>query len=298
MSTKIEWCDEVWNPVTGCSPVSAGCQNCYAARMAQRLKGRCGYPADDPFRVTVHQDKAEMPIKWKEPRRIFVCSMGDLFHHDVFDSDIARVFAAMAEAYWHTFLVLTKRPERMADLVPSLHLLMTKSFVNFRDYTKPVGPWPLPNVWLGVTTENQKSAYQRIPLLLQTPAAVRFVSVEPMLEEINLTGNPEKEIWPWAEALEQGQGIDWVICGAESGQKRRPCDLKWIRSLRDQCQEAGVPFFLKQMEVDGQLVKMPALDGKVWAEFPRRDPRDHLFFCQPSRTRRHEIVSYRHRQGR
>jgi len=229
--TKIEWCDATWNPTSGCTPISEGCQNCWAKRMSKRLAGRCGYSADDPFRVTFHPDQLTKPLHWKKPRRIAVSLMGDLLHDDVADAKIASVFAVMMRAYWHTFLVLTKRPERMAEVMPRLHLLSTRQFVNFWEYTEPVGPWPLPNIWLGTSVENQRTADERIPWLRKCPASMRFLSMEPLLGPVSrLPLN----------------GIHCVIVGGESGPGARPMHPDWARSIRDQCQAAGVPFFFKQ----------------------------------------------------
>lgn len=228
--SKIEWTDAVWNPVTGCTKVSAGCAHCYAERMSKRLAGRCGYPKDEPFKVTLHPDKLDEPLKWKRPRRIFVNSMGDLFHKDVPATFIADVFDVMRQAKQHTFMILTKRPEGMKWLR-----------LNGPIYNNE----PLPNVWLGVSVENQAAADERIPLLLQTSAAVRFISAEPLLGPISL--------WPWLSnpslaALEFGKEpplLDWVIVGGESGPGARPLHPDWARNLRDQCQSAEVPFFFK-----------------------------------------------------
>ncbi len=272
MSTKIEWATETWNPITGCTPISEGCQNCFAKRMANRLKGRCGYDKDNPFNVTLHPDRLGQPLRWKKPRRVFVCSMGDLFHPDVRDEWIDQIFWQMGRvARWHTYLVLTKRPERMRDW-------LNKAYNENAPYR---------NVWLGVTCENQARADERIPVLLQTPAAVRFVSVEPMLGPVDLTdictaktadysehvNTLSLEEWTEEEARREfgdnySPPLDWVICGTESGPKRRPAQIERIRSLKNQCVSSGVPFFLKQMEVDGKLVKMPELDGQKWNEYP------------------------------
>lgn len=241
-NTKIQWAEKVWNPVTGCTKVSSGCQNCYAERMAKnRLKGRYGYSENDPFGVTLHPDSLAEPLHWKKPSRIFVCSMGDLFHEDVDDGFLCRVFDTMLVAEQHTFLVLTKRPERMEDFI-----------------TRCVRGKPK-NIWLGVTAENQEQADKRIPILLQIPAAVRFVSVEPMLGPVNLTSVIYERVvvidalnelcgWPTAHApFPDGcKKLDWVICGGESGPGARPAHPDWVRGLRDQCQAAGVPFLFKQ----------------------------------------------------
>ena len=298
MPTKIEWATDTWNPITGCSPISEACQNCYAERMAKRLAGRCGYPKDEPFKVTLHPDKLDQPMRWKKPRMIFVCSMGDLFHEDVPEIEIIRVFAVMADAQ-HTYLVLTKRPERMKEVLTSPSIandvwLMTNTGIS---EDKPI--WPLPNVWLGVTAENQARADERIPVLLQIPAAKRFVSVEPMLGPVDLTSidlgdkitrgyGQRRIIWDtligWEKQYKPGQKpmpdhfpramknlsakLDWVICGSESGPNHRKTKIEWIRDLREQCISANVPFFLKQMEINGRMVKMPELDGKIWDQFP------------------------------
>lgn len=268
MPTKIEWAEETWNPVTGCSPISEGCRNCYAERMSKRLAGRCGYPADDPFRVTLHPHKLDEPLKWKKPRRVFVCSMGDLFHEDVPDEFIARIWGIMANCLNHTFQVITKRPHRMMEW-----LSRVKDWEGWKTHNgEPpnvyggsgiiVGynMWPLPNVWLGVTAENQQMADERIPILLETPAAVRFVSVEPMLGPVDLDlylpfyRHPlDDDAWErnsyhlkrLYKRIQSGT-LDWVICSGETGPGARPMHPDWVRSLKDQCQEAGVPFFFKQ----------------------------------------------------
>jgi len=243
MSTKIEWTHPpgfrgvTWNPVTGCTPISAGCANCYARRMAKRLAGRYGYPQDDPFRVTVHEDRFEEPWAWKKPRFCFVCSMGDLFHADVCDTAIEIILRRIAESPQHIFCLLTKRPGWMCRLLR---------------HDEP----PLPNLWLGVTAENQRTADERIPLLLDTPAAVRFVSVEPMLGAVDLSAHLS--------------GLSWCICGAETGPGARRMNLDWARSLRDQCRDASVPFFFKQAGPKGT----PIPDDLMVREWPKEITRD------------------------
>jgi len=268
MGTKIEWADETWNPVTGCTKISEGCAHCFAKRMAQRLAGRFGYPADDPFRVTIHEDKLDQPCHWPKPRRVFVCSMGDLFHEDVPESWISRVFGVIDQCRkagdQHTFMILTKRPERMAEYIG-------KWWENDR-HPAPV----LSNLWLGVTAENQARADERIPVLLEIPAAVRFVSVEPCLSEVILepylseydmrpTYTYYRAAYPGMEAkpIRAFHGIDWVICGAETGPGARPMKLDWARSLCDQCAEGGTPFFFKR-DSDGNR----KLDGRLWEQYP------------------------------
>jgi len=270
--TKIEWADATWNPVTGCTPVSEGCEHCYAARMAKRLAGRFGYPKDDPFRVTFHPDRLEEPLHWRKPKKIFVCSMGDLFHEDVPNKWIVAVWSMMAIAPQHTYLILTKRPERMKEFLSTVDAATPGGELDFalwdrwrehngmHDHEQPLHP--LSNVWLGVTAENQATADERIPVLLDMPAAMRFVSVEPILKPVNLrggsygpdwlegwdvqavpTGNPNGEVD--AEQY-QTHVLDWVICGAETGPKARPMDYAWGRDLHAQCCSAGVPFFFKK----------------------------------------------------
>ncbi len=219
-NTKIEWAEKSWNPVTGCTKISEGCKNCYAERMSKRLAGRCGYPADNPFKVTLHPERLDEPLRWKKPSRIFVCSMGDLFHEDVEPSFIQDVFWKMEECSQHIFMVLTKRPERMRKL---LHV--------FYKGSQRILP---KHIWLGVTAENQEQADKRIPILLQIPAAVRFISYEPALGPVDfgLVGGPGDP--------------DWIIAGGESGPHARPAHPDWFRSAREQCQAAGVPFMFKQ----------------------------------------------------
>lgn len=250
--TSIEWATDVWNPVTGCAKVSAGCKNCYAEKIAKRFWG------DRKFTdVQCHPERLKDPLHWKKPRRVFVNSMSDLFHPDVPERFIDDVFRVMANTK-HTYMILTKRPDRM------------KRYIWNRSKYPSDGRAMLPNVWLGVSAENQQAADERIPSLIQTSAAVRFVSVEPMLEAVDLRRGiysmpPDGD--PRGTSIE---GIDWVICGCESGQNARPFDMDWARSLRDQCQNAGVPFFFKQGRVGGKLAKMPELDGIVWNELPKR----------------------------
>lgn len=231
--TKIEWAEKTWNPISGCTKISESCQHCYAERMSKRLAGRCGYEKHNPFRVTIHPDKISEPLRWRKPSRIFVCSMGDLFHEDVPFMEIAKIFGHMHTAYWHTYLLLTKRPKRMAEFL--------KWFVG----PEWRGAWPneYPHLWLGVTAENQARADERIPTLLQIPAAVRFVSIEPCLSDINLG----PYLWDY---YDQGSRrplnkLHQVICGGETGPGARPMHPGWVRSLRDQCRAAGTPFFFK-----------------------------------------------------
>ena len=264
-----KWWDESWNPTTGCNNdiISSGCANCYARRMATRLRGRYGYPADDPFRVTFHPDRLEQPLKWKKPRRIFACSMGDLFHNDVQFEQIDAVIRVIAKARQHTFMILTKRPGRMAEYF--MHLAYMLQIVGYSHL-------PLPNLYLGVTAENQQRADERIPLLLQIPAAVQFVSVEPMLEPMSfrwMAAWPENEKYKAMNPYNDGKTnhldglrrLDWVICGAETGPGARPMDLEWARDLRDQCKAASVPFFFKKAGPKGT----PTPDDLMIREFSK-----------------------------
>lgn len=427
--TGIEWCDSVWNPITGCSKISEGCQNCYAERMAKWLAGRYGYPKDDPFKVTFHPDQLEQPLKWKKSRRIFTCSMSDIFHDDVRDEWIDKILLIILLSQEHTFILLTKRPEIMkayfcnpetphriaklrdeyvwrekAKLIP----LETKVVDDYPDYLvrndgivfsthgssncvycnsntsgfakskycsqkckekaqyihlikgedypypptpSPMNPdisedghmrvmlykdgksyrelvhrlvltafdrpprgneegmhsdgnprhnhianlswgtqsdnwadrlrhgrdiksgringgkhgieWPLSNIFCGVTTENQQRADERIPILLQIPAAVRFVSVEPMLSPVDLFFPIDKYCTPAYKK------IDWVICAPETGPKRRPYNIEWIVNLKNQCVKAGTPFFLKHLFEDKKKISTPELDGQKWVQCPQ-----------------------------
>ncbi len=244
--TKIEWTDTVWNPITGCTPISKGCRNCYAKRMSTRLVGRYGYPKDDPFRVTFHPNRLEEPMRCKKPKRIFVCSMGDLFHEHVLDKWLHRIWEVMASCPQRTFFVLTKRPQN----------------------TKFIGN-ALPNLWFGVSVEDQKTADERIPILLQIPAAHRWVSIEPCLGPVDIEPyfprticdgcGKEMSVGRIHEILNniedrfpekcgtgiETEGLDWVVLGGETGPHARPLHPDWVRLLRDQCQAAGVPFFFK-----------------------------------------------------
>lgn len=251
--TGIEWTDATWNPVTGCDKVSPGCDRCYAETFAERWRGTRGHYFANGFDVQLRPNKLALPLRWTRPRKVFVNSMSDLFHDKVPDEYIARVFAVMALAPQHTFQVLTKRHGRMRSLLScdDFRSEVTQTFVGWavEDLSLKTGHlesatgdwWPLPNVWLGVSAEDQKRADLRIPALLDTPAAVRFVSAEPLLGPIDLHGDPiGKDSVFWIGHL------DWVIVGGESGPGARPMHPDWARSMRDQCVAAGVPFLFKQ----------------------------------------------------
>lgn len=259
----IAWTDQTWNPIRGCTRVSAGCENCYAEAMAARF---CG--AGQPYEGTINPEtkrwnsmvrlvpeKLEEPLHWTRPRRIFVNSMSDLFHPSVPDEYIDKVFAVMALCPQHTFQVLTKRPDRMlAYMTDGGRPRRIGGNTGWMNDSGIVSPWPLTNVWLGVTVENQEAADERIPLLLKTPAAVRWVSCEPLVGPVSFrwmagifpepytAQNPSGK----TNHLEALRRIDWVVSGGESGPHARPMHPDWARSLRDQCVDAGVPFMFKQ----------------------------------------------------
>lgn len=286
MSTKIEWTEKTWNPFVGCTKVSAGCKNCYAERHSYRLStmpttrelyGDVVSKKDggDPRFTGVVKFAGEKtllkPLSWRKPSMVFVNSMSDLFHESIPFEEIDKVFAVMAACPQHTFQILTKRPERMKEYIKNLEirrtsiahyitgyvrqaLLISKKLLNAYDAFEY--HWPLPNVWLGVSVENQETANERIPHLLNTPAAVRFLSCEPLLGAINLN----QFLWE-EDVVESDIGyaiisetsckptdkLNWVIVGGESGKNSRPMHPDWARSLRDQCTDAGVAFFFKQL---------------------------------------------------
>lgn len=232
--SHIEWTDSTWNPVTGCTKISAGCKHCYALRMAKRLQAMGQPNYRNGFDLTMHDHMVDLPKRWKKPKRIFVNSMSDLFHADVPLEFILRVFKTMREADWHQYQVLTKRADRLEELDPEL-------------------PWA-DQIWMGTSVENDKVKW-RIDCLRNTKAAVKFLSLEPLigaLKNLDLTG------------------IDWVIVGGESGAGARPMNPAWARDLRDQCLEQGVPFFFKQWGGVQKGKHGRVLDGRTWDEYPKR----------------------------
>lgn len=252
--TGIEWTDATWNPVTGCTKVSQGCKHCYAKHQAwPRLAASpntvyTGRAFED---VRCHPERLDQPLRWTKPRRIFVNSMSDLFHESVPDEFIDQVFAVMALARQHTFQVLTKRPERMLayltggegiDVVSNRVRWEAVRLDNKRWCEKPSRHWPLSNVWLGVSVEDQATADERIPLLMQTPAAVRWISAEPLLGPVNI----ERYVLRFVRGQAVPVYLDWVVVGGESGPGARPMHPAWALALRDQCVAAGVPFLFKQ----------------------------------------------------
>lgn len=261
--STIEWTDATWNPVTGCTKVSQGCKHCYAERLFPRT-----YPGRKFSNVQCHPERLDQPLRWRKPRMIFVNSMSDLFHEDVPDEFIHAVIAVMVHAKNHIFQILTKRPERMRKFFsnPDFHrcvseeveFIFNKYYQRLKNVHSVYGitdKWMSKNshnIWLGVSIENQETADERIPLLLQTPATVRWISAEPLLGPVTLKmhdfsdrGHGQGWIGTQGNAAKTPT-IDWVVTGGESGPKARPANPEWFRSLRDQCKTAGVPFFFKQ----------------------------------------------------
>ena len=242
-SSSIEWTDATWNPVRGCTKISPGCAHCYAETFAERFRGVPGHPYEQGFDLRLVPEKLAEPLGWPTPKSIFVNSMSDLFHADIPDEYIQQVVRVMTLAHWHTYQVLTKRHERLRDLLR----------------TKLADAAALPHVWWGVSVEDRRYGLPRIDALRDAPAAVRFLSIEPLLEDL---GTLDLD------------GIHWVIVGGESGHGARPMDEAWVRSIREQCRAAGVPFFFKQW---GGVRKSEAgreLDGATYDEIPARHPTD------------------------
>lgn len=232
LSSSIEWTKSTWNPLTGCTKVSPGCANCYAERMALRLRGVGNPNYATGFCLAIHEDLLELPLKWKKPQTIFVNSMSDLFHEKVADEFIFRVFNVMRRADWHCFQILTKRSNRL--------MLMSQEL-----------PWPS-HIWMGVSVENQEHTF-RIDHLIRTGAEVKFLSLEPLL-------GPIKNL--------KLEGIDWVIVGGESGPRSRPMEEAWVVDIRNQCQERKVPFFFKQWGGVNKRKTGRLLEGRTWNEMP------------------------------
>ncbi len=235
--SAIEWTDATWNPVTGCTQVSAGCDHCYALTFSERFRGVPGHHFEQGFDLRLWPERVDLPTRWKKPRRIFVNSMSDLFHKDVPDEFIHAVFATMVQADWHVYQILTKRPQRLARMAESL-------------------PWPS-QVWIGVSIENNDVAW-RANYLRQVPASVRFISAEPLLGEVS-----QLDL----------EGIDWLITGGESGHGHRNCDPDWVRDARDRCIISGVAFFHKQWGGRSPKAGGRVLDGRTWDDFPNSKDR-------------------------
>lgn len=230
--SAIEWTDATWNPVTGCTRVSPGCDHCYALAFAERFRGVPNHPYEQGFDLRLWPERLQLPLRWKRPRRIFVNSMSDLFHAGVPDEFIERIFDTMVRADWHVFQVLTKRPQRLVRMADAL-------------------PWP-DHIWIGVSIESNEYAW-RADLLRRVPAAVRFISAEPLLGPIDQV---------------RLDGIHWLITGGESGPYHRPCDPEWVRNARDRCVSERVAYFHKQW--GGRTPKSGGreLDGRTWDEMP------------------------------
>ena len=231
-NSAIEWTEATWNPLTGCDKISPGCTHCYAERMSQRLRAMGQPNYRNGFELTLHERMLELPLRWKQPQRVFVNSMSDLFHKDVPEEYIQRVFAVMREASWHRFQVLTKRSDRLRALSPKFD-------------------WPA-NVWMGVSVESSDYRF-RVDDLRHTAARVRFLSVEPLLGPI-----PDLEL----------KNIHWTIVGGESGPGARPMLEEWVIDLRDQCRRAAVPFFFKQWGGVNKKRTGRLLEGRTWDEMP------------------------------
>lgn len=232
-TSAIEWTESTWNPLTGCTKVSPGCTNCYAERMAKRLQAMGLEKYSQGFRLTLHPDVLEEPLSWPKPQNIFVNSMSDLFHKDVPLDFILSIFEVMRRAHWHQFQILTKRAERLLELDAAI-------------------AWPQ-NVWMGVSVENAQYTY-RINLLRQTHAAIKFLSLEPLLGAL-----PNLDL----------QGIHWVIVGGESGPHARPIEYEWVRDICNHCKEANVAFFFKQWGGTRKKKAGRLLDGRTWDELPK-----------------------------
>ena len=245
-TSKIEWTESTWNPVTGCTKISSGCKNCYAERMAKRLQmmGQPNYI--NGFQVSVHKHVLELPLRWKKPQTIFVNSMSDLFHEEVPDTFIFQVFEVMGQAYWHRFQILTKRSARLKKLNRKLN-------------------WP-ENVWIGVSVENNKVKF-RIDDLRMVPSSVRFLSLEPLIGPI--------------QNLDLIK-IDWVIVGGESGPGARPMEKEWVLQIRKQCLAQGTPFFFKQWGGVNKKKNGRLLEGRTWDEMPNESVNNEKEMCHPS----------------
>lgn len=236
-SSAIEWTDATWNPVTGCTKITAGCDNCYAERFAERFRGTLGHPFEHGFDLQLRPERLEQPLAWRRARMIFVNSMSDLFHKEVPFSFIDQVFDTMEAADWHTYQVLTKRSSRMRDYLRGR-------------YEENLAPT---HIWCGVSIEDASSA-TRVKHLAEAPASIRFLSIEPLLGPVGELGL---------------DGISWVIVGGESGPKARPLQVEWVRSVRDACLEQDVAFFFKQWGGFRPKSGGRKLDGREWSEFPQ-----------------------------
>lgn len=255
MQSNIEWTDATWNPVRGCTKISPGCARCYAETFAERFRGVPGHPYEQGFDLRLVPKKLAEPLRWTSPKMIFVNSMSDLFHEEIPDRYVEQVACVMRLANWHTYQVLTKRAERMRDLL--------RTRLSFA--------CQLPHIWWGVSVEDRKHGVPRMDVLRQAPAAVRFLSIEPLLEDLG-----EIDL----------NGIGWVIVGGESGLGARPMEKSWVVSIREQCQAASVPFFFKQWGGTRKAKAGRELDGQVYDEMPCRQPHRVV----PQSSARHALI--------
>lgn len=255
VQSSIEWTDATWNPVRGCTKISPGCKYCYAETFAERFRGVEGHPYERGFDLRLVPEKLAEPLKWSTPRMIFVNSMSDLFHEDVPENYIVRVAEVMSQANWHVFQVLTKRSDRLKRLLES----------SLRPYADTE------HIWWGVSVENKKYGLPRIEALRSSPARIRFLSIEPLLEDLGKFSLNK---------------ISWVIVGGESGPKARPIEAEWVISIRDQCKKAKVPFFFKQWGGKHKKRAGRVLEGGTYDEFPRisRGP-------APAKAVRHNYIA-------
>lgn len=235
--SAIEWTDATWNPVTGCTKISAGCENCYAARFSERFRGVPGHPFEAGFDLTLRPARLDQPLLWKRSRMVFVNSMSDLFHKDVPEEFVSRIWDTMECANWHTFQILTKRSSLMRDFLK-------------RRYASGSVP---SHIWYGVSIED-RSKISRLRHLQTAPSGIRFLSIEPLIAPVGKLNL---------------DGISWVIVGGESGPRARPVDLEWVRDIRDQCQQQSVAFFFKQWGGSRPKQGGRTLDGREWSEFPK-----------------------------
>jgi protein gp37 len=259
--SDIEWTDATWNPVTGCTEVSPGCDNCYAKTFAERWRGVKGHPYEQGFDLRLWPERLQYPLAWRKPRRIFTNSMSDLFHRDVPADFILNVFETMVRADWHTYQVLTKRPSRLVSLLPKIMHIFEQ-----------IGhsSWPS-HIWMGVSVESLQYKW-RVDQLRKVPSPVRFISAEPLLGSL--------------EALDI-EGINWLIVGGESGPKHRACNPEWVRELRDKCLSNGVAFFFKQWGGRTPKAGGRELDGRTWDEYPSYPSTD-----TPSRSSMESELAY------
>lgn len=243
--SRIEWTDATWNPVTGCTKVSPGCKHCYAQTFAERFRGVPGHPFEQGFDLRLWPERVSLPLTWREPRKIFVNSMSDLFHKRVPDEFIAQVFQTMRQATWHQFQVLTKRPERLASFLKQNPDMLGRS------------RHIVDHIWLGASVETEQYI-ERARIVASLPSPVRFLSCEPLLGPLDLSG----VLGPCA--------VNWIIVGGESGPGARPLDREWVLAIRDQCLAAGVPFFFKQWGGVRKKSTGRTLERRTWDEMPQQ----------------------------